>query len=109
VSDLGSSLGPISLTRTRGECYTPNLMADHLWRKTPDGAYIRPDGRVYESPGGKALGQRAMTDYQAARVVPYVPCESTRGEWGQRCPDCHRMLPNPKPIRSWMSDRHVGG
>jgi hypothetical protein len=50
-----------------------------------------------------------VSDYRSARVVAYEPCTSVRGEWGQRCPDCHRMLPNPKPIRSWMSERHVGG
>lgn len=35
-----------------------------------------------------------------------MTCESTRGEWGKRCPDCGEMLPNPKPLVSWMSQRH---
>jgi hypothetical protein len=26
-------------------------------------------------------------------------CESDRGEWGQRCPDCE------KPLTSWMAAR----
>jgi hypothetical protein len=82
---------------------------DHLWRITADGIYIRPDGRVYVSPGGKALGQKPVADYLKAKTVPIVPCESTRGEWGKRCPDCHRMLPNPKPVRSWHSQKHLGG
>lgn len=35
-----------------------------------------------------------------------MSCESDRGEWGKRCPDCGAVLPNPKPLVSWMSQRH---
>ena len=83
---------------------------DHLWRLTDDGAYIRPDGRVFVKPGGSALRRRTAADYRAASVVTIKPCESTRGEWGQRCPDCHRMLPARQgPLRSWKAIKHLGG
>jgi len=81
---------------------------DEKWRTTPDGLYIRPDGRIYLSPGGKAQGQRAVSAYREASIVRIVPCESTRGEWGGVCPDCHRRLPNPGPLRSWASQHHLG-
>ena len=81
---------------------------DHLWRITNDGIYIRPTGHTYASPGGRALGQRHVSDYRSATVVPYVPCASTRGSWGHRCPDCGRMLPKPGPVRSWASRKHLG-
>lgn len=33
-------------------------------------------------------------------------CESTRGEWGGRCPDCGEMLPPaPRPWSGWRSER----
>jgi hypothetical protein len=79
---------------------------DHLWRITNDGVYIRRTGHIYASPGGRALGQRHVSDYRAAKVVPYVPCESTRGTWGARCPDCGRMLPKPIPMRSRTTQKH---
>ncbi len=37
-----------------------------------------------------------------------TPCESTRGEWGQVCPDCHQMLPRRQPpLSSWHSQRNL--
>lgn len=36
-------------------------------------------------------------------------CESVRGEWGKPCPDCGATLPNPKPLSSWMAQRHIEG
>lgn len=35
-------------------------------------------------------------------------CESDRGEWGQECPDCGKILPpRPGAMKSWMSSRKV--
>lgn len=34
-----------------------------------------------------------------------IECRSTRGKWGSVCPACGAMLPNPKPIKSWMATR----
>jgi hypothetical protein len=45
--------------------------------------------------GGHRGGRRRMT-----------MCESDRGEWGQRCPDCGKRLPaRQKPLTSWMAAR----
>jgi DNA-binding CsgD family transcriptional regulator len=38
-----------------------------------------------------------------------MECESTRGEWGGRCPDCGQTLPpKPGPLKSWMSQQDTG-
>lgn len=35
-------------------------------------------------------------------------CVSTRGQWGQRCPDCKTKLPEPPgPLVSWKAARTV--
>lgn len=35
-----------------------------------------------------------------------MTCESTRGTWGRRCPDCGEMLPpQPGEWRGWRSER----
>lgn len=38
--------------------------------------------------------------------MAYADCESVRGDWGKPCPDCGQILPNPKPLASWMSMKH---
>jgi hypothetical protein len=35
-------------------------------------------------------------------------CQNVTAAWGSVCPDCHKMLPNPGPIRSWQAVRHEG-
>ena len=34
-------------------------------------------------------------------------CEDTSAAWGSICPSCGVRLPNPKPITSWMAERHI--
>lgn len=35
-------------------------------------------------------------------------CESTKGKWGEVCPDCGQRLPaRPKPLTSWHSQRNL--
>jgi hypothetical protein len=35
-------------------------------------------------------------------------CESDRGEWGQKCPDCGKPLPaRQKPLSSWHAQRAI--
>ena len=93
--------------RANGKCVRVSGM-DEKWKITNDGVYIRPSGYVYTSPGGRALGRRHVSDYRAATVVPYVPCESTRGTWGSVCPDCGRMLPKPAPKHAVASGHRLG-
>ena len=83
-------------------------MADAKWRIALDGVYVRPNGQTYERPGGKPLQHRTPADYAAAKPCSYVPCESSRGEWGGICPACHQRLPNPGPLRSWAATKHLG-
>lgn len=36
----------------------------------------------------------------------YPDCQSTRGQWGQVCPDCGQVLPKRQPpLQSWKAER----
>ena len=40
-------------------------------------------------------------------VEPSLGCPSTRGRWGEPCPDCGKVLPAPRKLTSWHAARDV--
>jgi hypothetical protein len=64
-------------------------------------------GELSASPVDPANnGRRKSGSIPAPVAAPAPMCESDRGEWGQRCPDCGKRLPaRQKPLTSWMAAR----